>query len=68
MIGDKENTINYLIENKKIDFSMRDHNQNTCLHLALQIKYFNVFKLILDFIMESDCNEDTKKINFLRYE
>ncbi len=49
IIGDQEDVVNYLLE-KKIDFAIKDQNQNTALHLALQHKNFNVFKLILDFI------------------
>jgi len=63
IIGDHDDTINYLLE-KKIDFNLRDHNQNTCLHLSLLIKNFNVFKLILDFILNASYLdvEEKKKI------
>lgn len=63
IIGDQEDVVNYLLD-KKIDFSIRDHNQNTALHLALQMKNFNVFKLILDFIKNADylTIEEKKKI------
>lgn len=52
IIGDQEDVVNYLLE-KKVDFNIKDHNQNIALHLALQLKNFNVFKLILDFIKSS---------------
>lgn len=61
IIGDQDDTITYLLD-KKINFNLRDHNQNTCLHLALQIKNFNIFKLILDFILNASyLNESEKK-------
>jgi len=62
IIGDQEDTVNYLLE-KKLDFNIKDQNQNSALHLALQLKNFNVFKLILDHIKNSNLlTADEKKI------
>lgn len=61
ILGDQEDLISYLLE-KKIDLSILDVNQNTALHLSLQLKNFNVFKTISDFIKTSnDLKEDQKK-------
>ncbi len=49
IIGDQEDVVNYLLE-KKIDINIKDENKNSILHLSLQFKNFNVFKLIIDYV------------------
>ena len=58
--GDQEDIVVYLLD-KKMDFNSRDQNHNTALHLALQLKNFNVFKLMLDHIKNSTILLDDDK-------
>jgi len=49
IIGDKEDVVSYLLD-RKIDVSLKDSNGNTAIHLALQLKMNNSYKLIIDYI------------------
>ncbi len=64
IIGDQEETISSLLNNK-IDISLVDSGKNTALHLALQLKMNNAFKLIQDYLISChELTDDQKKAIF----
>jgi ankyrin repeat protein len=61
LLGDQDDVISYLLE-KKIDLCIKDPSGNTAMHLAIQLKQFNSFKLISDYIvLNRDIEDSTKK-------
>jgi len=61
IIGDKEDIVSYLLE-RRIDLSLKDSNNNTAFHLALQLKMNNSFKMIVDYITNNiEFSEEQKK-------
>jgi ankyrin repeat protein len=61
LIGEQEEVISFLLD-KDIDIMLRDNNKNTSLHLAIQLKMFNPFKYICDFILKnSNISNEVKK-------
>lgn len=67
IIGDKEDVVSYLLE-RKIDVSLKDSNGNTAIHLALQLKMNNSFKLIVDYITKNKEFSDEFKKTLLNNE
>jgi ankyrin repeat protein len=62
VIGDQEDTVNFLLE-RGIDIELKDNNGNTSLHLAIQLKMFNAFKMISDHLVKiPDVTVEKKKI------
>jgi ankyrin repeat protein len=61
LLGDQDDVIPFLLD-MKIDISIKDSSGNTTLHLAIQLKQFNNFKTISDYIVNNmDMANDTKK-------
>jgi ankyrin repeat protein len=61
IIGDQDDVAALLLNNK-IDASLKDQHNNTPLHLAIQLKNFNLFKLIADHVIASkDLSDEFKK-------
>ncbi len=63
IIGEQEDIISYLLDNN-IDITIKDSNGNSALHLALELKLHNIFKVMQDFIIASETirNEIKKEI------
>ena len=64
IIGDKEDVVSYLLD-RKIDVSLKDSNGNTPIHLALQLKMNNSFKMIVDYTTNNKEFSDEYKKNLL---
>jgi ankyrin repeat protein len=61
IIGDKEDVVAYLLD-RNIDVSLKDSNGNTAIHLALQLKMNNSFKMIVDHITNNkEFSDEYKK-------
>ena len=60
ILGDKEDTISYLIENK-INLKVKDQNGNNALSFAIIKRMFNAFKQLADNIIQSNITNEEKK-------
>lgn len=61
IIGDKEDVVSYLLD-RMIDVSLKDSNGNTAIHMALQLKMNNSFKMIVDYITNNkEFSDEYKK-------
>ena len=63
ILGRNDEIINYLLE-QGIDLSIQNENGNTVFHLSLMENEMNIFKQLLDFLVENKTieNEIKKKI------
>jgi ankyrin repeat protein len=64
LLGDQDDVVSFLLD-RKIDLGLKDSSGNTAMHLAIQLKQFNSFKLISDYILNNrDMDDTTKKALF----
>ena len=60
VMGDQDDVINYLLR-KNADLLVKDNHGNTALSLAIQLKAFNIFSLLFEFVKEDKKLKDEKK-------